>query len=146
MEIKIEDYLSEYEMKKIAIEAFKEQIRGMFRKENTIANMVKLLSKKIIFEEIDKNLPNSETFIAKKVSETIHNYDYENGIFKLGNIKWTEDGLGMSIIREKLKESKEIINTKTLEAIESNDYSKIVNNILANQIEEFIEILNKIKP
>ena len=52
----------------------------------------------------------------------------------------------MSIIREKLKESKEIINTKTLEAIESNDYSKSVNNILANQIEEFIEILNKIKP
>ena len=33
MEIKIEDYLSEYEMKKIVIEAFKEQIKGMFRKK-----------------------------------------------------------------------------------------------------------------
>lgn len=144
MEIKIENYLSEDEMKEIAITIFKDEIHSMFRKENTLVNIIKLLSKKIIFEEINKNLPDSEDFIAKKVAETIHNYDYADKIFSTRGM-YTDD-LGLKIIKNVINKNKDFISLETEKVIKSNDYSKTVNNIIAIQIEDFIDILNKIKP
>lgn len=139
MEIKIEDYLSDGEIKEIVQDELRGQIRDHFKNEENAKRLLINLSYRFVKEEIEKILPDFEQDLVSKVVELLN--DKSSVGFNLFDFDKYGSGrsksLGAKIIEQTIEENKQLIKNKVVEAIQNKDYSEEALLKLENLSENF---------
>lgn len=73
MEIKVENYLSNYDISKIIEDELRIQVREHFRNEENANRLLTNLAYHIVKEEVNKIVPNYEQELVEKVVSLINN-------------------------------------------------------------------------
>lgn len=140
MEIKIEDYLSDDDIKEILQNELRVQVRNHFSNEESAKRLLSNLAYHIVKEEVNKIVPNYEEDLVKKVSELIQDKDSLG--FKLFDFdSWgagRNKSLGAKIVEQTVEENKQLIKDKVVEAIQNRDYSDEALIKLESLGEEFV--------
>lgn len=122
IKINIEDYLSEQEIKEIFVDEVRSQAAKFFANESNAQRLLINLSYNLIFEEVDKIIPNSRQVIIDKTIKEISNRDFNYMVFRDASYG-SKCSLAYSYVEEAVKNQKELINQKVKETIENRDYS-----------------------
>lgn len=71
MDIKFEDYLSDSQIREILESELREQVRAHFKSEQNAERLLSNLAYGMVYDEIDKILPNYHSNLVSKVEEMI---------------------------------------------------------------------------
>lgn len=125
-EINIEDYLSHDEIKKIAADQVRASVAALFSSEAKAIRLIINSAYEIIFDEVDKAIPNSRQVIIDKVTELVakdSSYDFHT--FR-NKDTYREASLAVRILEEAVKDNRDVIRGKVLDAITNRDYTNDV--------------------
>lgn len=141
MNIEIENYLSDDEIRQIVEEEFRNRIKSLFRTEKEIIRIVTNLGYYNTFKIIENEVPNFKELIkeqTKKQCENISSYS----VFRKKDAFESENSLAQDYLEEAVEENKEIINKRVVEIMNSID-----NQDLADEICSLLEekIMNLFK-
>lgn len=138
MEIKIEDYLSNEEIKEIVQDELRTQIRQFFSgsEENT-QRLLSNLAYHVVREELDKIVPNYHNDLVNKVSELLQEKDLNYHVFNYDHFSGAPKSYGAKVVENTVKENTELIKSKVIEAIQNKDYTEEALMKLENLSEEF---------
>lgn len=138
MEINITDYLSHEDIKEIAQDELRVQIREHFKNEENARRLLSNLAYHIVTEEVNKIVPNYEQELITKVAELIKKKDLTYHIFDFDTYR---DGraksLGAKILEQTVRENQQLIKDKVVEGIQNKDYSEDALIRLENLSESF---------
>jgi hypothetical protein len=109
MEIKIEDYLSDDEIKDIVKEEIRNRIRNLLSDNNT--NTVTRIAKMFAKEEIQKMIPNFEELLNQHIREQIGTITL--GDFFATSMGWKSEG--NKIFNGVMSDNKDLIDAKIKE-------------------------------
>jgi len=138
MEINITDYLSHEEIKEIAEDEIRVQIREHFKNEENAKRLLSNLSYQIVTDEVDKIVPNHKEELIAKVVELIGKKDLSYHLFDFDTYGGGKArSLGAKIIEETVRENKELIKDKVVETIQNRDYNDDAWNKFENLAEDF---------
>lgn len=144
MEININDYLDEEELKDIAREEFRSEARRHFENEKEISRIISNLGYKVIFDEIDRIIgDDTKKLIAKQVPKTIGEKDLSFYIFREGD-NWKKPSLGYELLEQAVKDNQHIITEKVKSVLEKADDEKqyeIMRNVTDDITETFVNML-----
>lgn len=140
MEIDIENYLSDTEIKDIIIEEFREEIQKSIRR-NGVSRFIANLAYQNVFEEINKEAPKFENEIKEKTKEVIENLT-SYSVFRKKDLVDNEDSLAQKYLEQSVENNKDIIENKVKDIL--NDLSKTdISYEISSIIEDKIESLFK---
>ena len=109
MEIKIENHLSEQEIKDIVISEFRQSVKDKFKTEKDIERILINLSYQMLWDEIDKLVPDYKEVVSIKVKEVMLNKDFTYNIFRPKSAWDREDSLGYTYMQRAINENKSLI-------------------------------------
>ncbi len=138
MEIKIENYLSEEEIKEIVADELRRSVRGHFRDEENAKRLLSNLAYHIVKEEVEKIVPDYEQVLVEKVASLIKDKDISSYVFDFDS--WgsgRNKSSAAKLIERTVEENKDLIRGKVVEAIQSKDYSEEALLKLENLSENF---------
>ena len=140
MEIDIENYLSDTEIKNIIIEEFRGEIQKSIRR-NGVTTFIANLAYQNVFEEINKEASNFENEIKEKTKEVIENLT-SYSVFRKKDLVDNEDSLAQKYLEQSVENNKDIIENKVKDIL--NDLSKTdISYEISSIIEDKIENLFK---
>jgi len=138
MQIKIEDYLSDFEMKEIALEEFRKEIRSKLNQDLT--TIMTNACYRVVFEEVDNNIPLSKDQIREKTLEILN----QAGSYTVFRNHWQTNkaqSLASIIVEEYVAENKELIKNKVIEVIKSPSLDYEILNKIENTFEDFSSLI-----
>lgn len=153
MDIKIEDYLQQHEIKEIVSDELRVQIREHFRNEENARRLLSNLAYQIVSEEVEKIVPNYEKELIEKVVSLINDkksvsyrlFDFD---YNTGNAK----SLGAKIVENTVRENQQLIKDKVIDTIQNADYSEeafikfeSLAEEFASNIYSFVELMRSKK-
>jgi hypothetical protein len=149
MEILITDYLSQEEIKEIAQDEVRVQIREHFKNEENAKRLLSNLAYQIVQEEVNKIVPNYEQELVKKVASLISEKDLTFHVYNFDTYGGGKArSLGAKIIEQTVQENKELIRSKVVDAIQEKDYSEeallkleALSDNFASNIYDFVEMM-----
>ena len=138
MEIKIERYLNDSEIKEIVQDELRIQVRKLFSgtEENT-QRLLSNLAYAIVRDEVDKIVPNYEKELVNKVAELVRSKDLSFHVFNYHYSTKAPLSFGAKIVEQTVKENQQLIKDKVVQAIQEKDYSEEALIKLENLSEEF---------
>lgn len=138
MEIDVKQYLSEDEIKEIAKDEVRNVIRKHFNSEEDAKRILCNASYQIMFDEIDKIVPNSRDIIKEKTIQLINKsskeYDYK--VFHDGGYGG-KSTLAYQYIQEAVKENKDIFKEKIKQTMIDKDLDNEVWDMFEKLGEDF---------
>lgn len=138
MEIKIENYLDETEIKEIVENELRIQIRQHFKNEENARRLTSNIAYEIVTDEVNKIIPNYEQELINKVVELLSKKDLTYHIFDFDTYGGGKArSLGAKIMEEAVRENKQLIKDKVVEGIQNRDYSEEAMIKLENLGEDF---------
>lgn len=144
MEININDYLDEDELKEIAQEEFRSAARSHFRDERQISRIISNLGYKVIFEEVDRIIgDDTRKLIAKQVPKTIGTKGLSFEIFRRPD-RWEGPSLGYKLLEQAVKDNQHIITEQVKSVLENAGEDRlfqIMNSVTDDITETFINML-----
>lgn len=122
---KIEDFLSQEEIKQQCKEAVHLILYKHFNKENQIERLISNLSYEFLFAEISKCIgEDSEKLIKETVIKLLKQPEtFEYLIFRRKNAWEQEESKGYIILQETIESCKELIKKRIVEEIEKYDFN-----------------------
>lgn len=120
-EINVEDYLSQDEIKQIVIDQVKSEVRELFKTEENAKRILSNLSYELVFNEIDKVIPNSRQLIIEKTTSILNNIQ-SYSVFR--NRDYGKASLAYELMEQAVRENKDLLNHKVKETITDKDYSQ----------------------
>ena len=143
MNIDFKDYLSEDEVKEIVSDTVREEVRKHFRDEDNAQRIISNISYQIIFDEIDKVIPESKQMIIDKTIKAITDKeDMSFYVFYSGD--YGKKSLGYLIMEETVRDHKEVIKENIAKTILNFDYKSEVWNLWEKLGSDFMDIIYKI--
>lgn len=134
--IKIEDYLSEEELREIAEDEARRIVRENLQKTAKMENFLTNMSYAILRQDIDELIPNYKEAIIKGIQESI-NKDYQiYHVFQPKDVWEREESLGWTYVKETIKENKELIKQKVKECIENYNPEPMIDKEMQSALEE----------
>lgn len=123
MEIKlnITDYLSREEIKQIIIEEIRQSAAKVFKDEENIKRILSNTAYQIIFDEVEKIVPNCKGIIEEKTKSIIENFS-SYSVFREGSYG-TPKSLASSYVEDFVKNNKELVLEKVKDTIVNHDFS-----------------------
>jgi len=140
--IDIKDYLSEDEIKQILIEQVKININSLFKNEENTQRLLSNLSYEIVFNEIDKLVPNSRQVILDKTEKIIRDIK-SYSVFRDGSYG-SKPSLAYVMMEDAVKSNKDLINEKVKDTIINKDYSSEIWNTFEELAENFMSNIYEI--
>ena len=122
IQIDITEYLSAEDIKEACIEQLKWEISNHFKNEENAKRLLSNLSYQIVFEEVDKIIPNSKDVIVSKTIELIKEGSNYN-VFR-DRSYGSEASLAYRIMEQAVNDNKHLINEKVKDTITNKDYSE----------------------
>lgn len=120
MEIRIENYLDEDEIKQIVKEELRNEIREKI-KDIGISTIISNIGYHHVFEIMNKEIDGYEEQVkeqVKKIIEGLTSYS----VFRKKDLFEHEDSLGQKYLEKSIEENKDIINNKVIQIL--NELSK----------------------
>lgn len=136
IKLNIEDYLTHDEIKDIMKDQVRNEVRTFFKDEKNAQRLLSNLSYQIVFNEIDKIIPNSKELIIKQTEKVIRESSTYN-VFRDGSYG-SSKSLASTYVEDAVKANKELINQKVKDTIISTDYSQSIWNKFEALAETFI--------
>lgn len=142
--IDLSKYITEEEKKEIAINVFKERVerelfkgnKGTVQSDSEIQRIIGNISHEIVVNEVSKHIPDFESKIKDKVSETIQRKDFSYEVFRKKDAWGTPQSLAVTIIKKEIEDQQDFLKDKIKEAIKNYDASKDVSNKISSLFEE----------
>ena len=150
MEINITEYLNHEEIKEIAQDEVRLQIREHFKNEENAKRLLSNLAYHIVSEEVSKIVPDYEQELVNKVASLIK--DKKSVGFCLFDFDTWGNGrqksLGARIVEQTVEENRQLIKNRVVESIQNKDYSEeaflrlesLSENFTSN-IYDFVEMM-----
>ena len=144
MEIKIEDYLSREEIKKILEDQIRGAVKDKFTDEKEFERILFNLSYEFVYQEIDKATgKNSRQLILEK-TESILNNIKNYSVFRDGSYG-SPKSLASKIVEGAVSNNTELIKQKVKECILSRDFSKEVWDQFISSQESFLSAIYEVR-
>ena len=143
MDIKIEDYLNHSEIKEIVQDELRSQIKTYFKNEENANRLISNIAYQIVFDEVDKIIPNSIELIKEKTIKVLEGNHFQYSIFRDKGFGYG-NSLASQIIEDTVKDSKSLIEEKIKETITSKDISHEVWDKFEELGESFISNIYEI--
>lgn len=124
IEININDYLSNEEIKEECKSAIRHLIYNTFNNESRIDTLISNLSYEFLFKQISECInKDAETLIRNKVIELLGNdYSIKYELFRKPNAWDRESSVGYKILQQAIKDSENLIREKVTTAINNYDF------------------------
>lgn len=132
MEINIEDYINESEMKRIVENEFRDRIRRYFL-ENKLSDLIYSLCDKEICKIIEEEIPNFKKEIKTAIPSAIEAVGKWDIFRSKDEFMYSRDSLGQQILEETIKENKDMLEQKV-----KNIFSELSKEDIAAEIESII--------
>lgn len=130
MEIKIEDYLSQEEMKKIAKDLFIKELKNNYRNGTDIDRFLCNFSYEQVFEIVNHAFNEDlENMINEKVIDIIKDLS-SYFVFRKKSEFEKENSVGQDILEKCIKNNENLIEENVKKAIDSYNYSDVKENIM----------------
>lgn len=141
MEINIEDYLSEDEIKDIVKEQFAYAVREKFRTEKDIERILTNLSYEFLFQEIDKAISkDSFEYIKHKVLELLDDDSHiRYSMWREADVWGGKESPAVTVMKQAIQDNKQKIEDKVSMFVESYDFNDVkeeIFDILCNALEK----------
>lgn len=139
MEIKIEDYLNQSEIKEIVQDELRSQVKKLFSgsEENT-QRLLSNLCYAVVSEEVEKIVPNHKEMIVDKVAKLITEKDLSYHLYNFDNYgSGSAKSLGAKIIEQTVKDNQQLIKDKVIQSIQNADYTEEAFMKFENLAENF---------
>lgn len=148
MEIKIENYLTDSEIKEIISDELRLQIQGHFGNEENAKRLLSNLAYQIVMEEVDKVVPNYHQELVRKTVELLEKDDLKFHVFNYDIWNGAPKSFAAKTIEKTVKENELLIKDKVIEAIQNKDYSEEaliqlenLSNDFTSNIYNFVELM-----
>lgn len=144
MNINIEDYLSDEEIKQIVAEEFREKVRESIRR-NGVTTFIANIGYQNVFKIINNEIPEYENLVKNKTKEVIEGLT-SYSVFRKADLVDREDSLGQKYLEKAVEDNKNIINNKVIEIFNKlgeRDISYEISNIIEEKIEDMFCNNNK---
>lgn len=143
IKIDIDEYLSESEKKEYAIEAFKEAIKkelfksssGTIQSDSEAQRIIGNISHEIVFEEVQKFIPDFRDKIKEKVKEIILNDSLSYQVFRKKDVWEKDESLAVKYMREAIDSEKRAFQERVKSEMRNFDLSEDISN----QVSEFFD-------
>lgn len=135
--INIQDYLSDDELKQIVIEETRNNIRYLLKDEKNASRILSNLSYNIVYDEIDKIIPESRELVIKQTMGVLNDIK-SYSVFRDNNYGGTKS-IGQQILDGCVLGNKDLINEKVKETITNKDYSEEIWRKFEELGETFID-------
>lgn len=132
MEINIEDYINEDEMKRIVENEFRDRIRRYFL-ENKLSDLIYSLCNKEICGIIEEEIPNFKEEIKAAIPSTIEDVNKFDIFRSKDEFMYSRDSLGQQILEKTIKDNEDMLEQKV-----KNIFSELSKEDIAAEIEEII--------
>jgi len=140
--INITDYLSQEEIKSIVADQLRESIKAMFKSESDAQRLLSNLSYQIVFDEIDKVIPNSRELVIEKTTSILKDIkSYQ--VFRDASYGG-KTSLAYDILTNTVRNNVALIDQKVKEKITNHDYSDEIWSRYENLAESFISNIYEI--
>lgn len=120
-EIDIQNYLSESEIKEICQDEIRSQIKSFFNNEENAQRLLSNLSYHIVFNEIDKLIPDSREMVINKTRQVLT--DIKSYTVFRDDTYGGRKSLAYQIMEEAVRNNRDLINEKVKETIINKEYS-----------------------
>lgn len=128
MEIKIEDYLDESEIKEIVEEELRYKIKEMFKTERETNRILTNLGYYNTFKIVEEEVPNFKEIIKENTKKQCLNIStYE--VFRSKDCFNEKDSLAQKYLLEAVEENKNIIKDRVKEILREMDKQQIADEI-----------------
>ena len=141
IEICTNELLSENEIKEIAIETVKDEVKrylrgndGSLSEESNLQRVVSNHAYKFLFDEVNAIVPGYKNLIVEKIEWILNNKDLQHDIFKKKDVWDIEEGFGWKVATEEMKKNEELIREKVRDAISSFDYKSAVIEKVTDEV------------
>lgn len=144
MEINIEDYINESEMKRIVENEFRDRIRKYFL-ENKLADLIYSLCDKEIYKTIEEEIPNFKEEIKAAIPISIENIGKFDIFRSKDEFMYSRDSLGQQILEKTIKENKDILEQKVrniFSELSKEDIAVEICGILEDKIDNMFKNSN----
>lgn len=121
LNIDVADYLSPQEIKELIQEQLRSEIHSFFRDEKNAQRLLSNLSYQIVFDEIDKVVPNSQQLVVvstTKVLKDIKSYS----VFRDASYG-SAPSLAYKYMEDAVRNNKALIEQQVVATMTSKDYS-----------------------
>lgn len=140
LKIKIEDYLSELEIKEIAKEELKYSFKELFRKEADIERVLSNISHEFVFDLINSQCDcDLEQILKDKIKETLQNKDISFYLFRRKDAWDRSESPMIKIIDEEVINSRPLIKEMIEKHIEKYPFNELDKNEIVDTISDVIE-------
>lgn len=141
MNINIENYLSEEEIKEICKDELRNSIKKQFSNEKDLTRIITNLSYYELWEQIENEVPNCKKIIKGKTIEQLNKISSYDVLREKGEFN-SKNSVAQDILENCVIENKNIIEDKVKEILNSLSKTDIKYDI-KGIIEEYIENLFK---
>lgn len=142
--LNVDDYLTFEEKRNIVKELFAEQVSELLSKESNITRIISNISHEIVFNEVQKFIPNYEEQIKLNVQNTLRENNLNYYIFKRKDAWDKDESLAIKYLNETVNANKEILQSKIKDCIENYNYEKDVSENISNKFSEMAETLSNL--
>ena len=140
LKIKIEDYLSELEIKEIAKEELKYSFKELFRKEADIERVLSNISHEFVFDLINSQCDcDLEQILKDKIKETLQNEDISSYLFRRKDAWDRSESPMIKIIDEEVINSRPLIKEIIEKHIEEYPFNELDKNEIVDTISDVIK-------
>lgn len=144
IEVNIDDYISEEEKRDLAIESFKEAIKsnlfksidGTIQADSEATRVIGNITHDIVFEEVQKYIPDAKEKIKDKVRSIIRKSDIEFHVFKKKDAWDNEESLAVTYMNQAVMESKDEFKEKIKKELMEFDVSALVAEQVSDAFDE----------
>ena len=142
--LNVDDYLTFEEKRSIVKDLFTEQVSELLSKESNITRIISNISHEIVFNEVQKFIPNYEEQIKINVQNTLRENNLNYYIFKRKDAWDKDESLAIKYLNETVNANKELIQSKIKDCIENYNYEKDVYESISNKFSEMSETLSNL--
>lgn len=135
MEIKFEDYLSQDEIKSILESELRVQVQRHFRDEQNANRLIANLSYRMIWDEVEKIIPNSKDIITEKVIEVVNGTNYTYQVFR-NKTSYDSESLACSFLNEAVRENRDKIKNRVVEILFNPEADEKIFEVMEHTIAE----------
>ena len=140
----IDDYLSEGDKIELAQEVFRERIRtelfknnkGTVQSDSEIQRIIGNITHHIVFEEVQKYIPDFKNLIIDKAREAIEKGDLAWEIFRKKSAWDDHESLGITYLTEAIKANKETLYARVEDVMMNHDFVQDIINELGEVLED----------
>lgn len=142
--IKLEDYLTPSEIKDVVRDEFAASVAKSLSKETDLTRIIGNIAHGIVFNEVQKYIPEFKELLVKNVRLIIEEKDFQWYMFREKNCWHEEEGLGLTIIKETLNANKDAIKKRIEDAINNFDIKALCKDYLDKRMEDVADEFGKI--